>query len=99
MPRRLWDYALVWCTEIFSRTYNYKTERTGLEHLTRDMPDISEWLDFDLFDKVWFWDSPHKEENLRPGRWLAYLIKSDQLSVTGSLIIREMSSLALLCSM
>ena len=38
--------------------------------LTGDMPDISEWLDFDLYDKVWFWDSPHKEENPRPGCWL-----------------------------
>ena len=70
MPHRLWDYALVWCAEIFSRTYNHKTERTGLERLTGDMPDIFEWLDFDLYDKVWFLDSPHKEENPRPSRWL-----------------------------
>ena len=70
MPCQLWDYALVWCAEIFSRTYNHKTERTGLEHLTADMPDISKWLDFNLYNKVWFWDSPHKEENPRPGCWL-----------------------------
>ena len=43
------DYALLWCAEIFSRTYNHKTERTGLEHLTGDMPNISEWLEFDLY--------------------------------------------------
>ena len=70
MPHRLWDYALVRCAEIFSRTYNHKTERMGLECLTGDTPDISEWPDFNLYDKVWFWDSPHKEENPRPCRWL-----------------------------
>ena len=70
MPRRLWDFALVWCAEIFSHTYNAKTQRTGLERLTGDTPGISEWLDFDMYEQVWFWDSPAKEENPRPGRWL-----------------------------
>ena len=50
MPRRLWDYALVWCAEIYSSTYNAKSQRTGLERLTGDTPDISEWLDFDIYD-------------------------------------------------
>ena len=49
MPRCLWDYALVWCTEIYSHTYNAKSQRTGLERLTGDTPDISEWLDFDIY--------------------------------------------------
>ena len=70
MPRHLWDFALVWCAEIFSHTYNAKKQRMGLERLTGDMPDISEWLDFDMYDQIWFWDSPGKEENPRPGRWL-----------------------------
>ena len=70
IPSWLWDYVLVWCVEIHSRTYNHKTHRTGLERFTGDMPDISEWLDFDIYDQVWFWDSPGKEENPRPGWWL-----------------------------
>ena len=72
MPRHLWDFALVWCAEIFSCTYNAKTQRTGLERLTGDTPDISEWLDFDMYDQIWFWDSPGKEENPRHGRWLCW---------------------------
>ena len=60
----------MWCAEIHSRTYNHKTQRTGLDRLTGDTPDISDWLDFDIYDQVWFWDSPDKEENPRPGRWL-----------------------------
>ena len=38
--------------------------------MTGDTPDISEWLDFDLYDHVWFWDVPGKEENPKPGQWL-----------------------------
>ena len=70
IPPRLWDYVLVWCAEIHSRTYNHKTHRTRLERLTGDMPGISEWLEFDIYDQVWFWDSPGKEENPHPDRWL-----------------------------
>ena len=70
IPRCLWDFVLVWCAEIFLHTYNAKTQRIGLERLTGDMPDISEWLDFDMYNQIWFWDSPGKEENPRPGRWL-----------------------------
>ena len=60
----------MWCAEIFSCTYNTITQRTGLERLAGDMPDISEWLDFNMHDQIWFWDSPGKEENQRPGRCL-----------------------------
>ena len=97
MPRCLWDYTLVWCTEIFSRTYNHKTERTGLEHLTGDTPDISEWLDFDLYDKVWFWDSPHKEQNPRPGHWLGVSHRIGS-ALCYWVIDHKMSSPTLLCN-
>ena len=70
MPQRVWDYALVWCTEILSRTHNPKSGRTGIERLTGDTPDVSEWIDFDLYDRVWFWDAPGRVENPKPGRWL-----------------------------
>eukprot|EP00957_Ditylum_brightwellii_P138574 10562302-Ditylum_brightwellii.AAC.1 len=54
---RLWDF-------------NARTGRTGAEAVTRDTPDISEWINFDLWHRVWYWDSPHKEDNPLPGRWL-----------------------------
>ena len=62
--------ALVWCAEIFLHTYNARTQRMGLERLTGDVPDTSKWLDFDMYDQIWFGDSPGKEENPRPGRCL-----------------------------
>ena len=70
IPRRLWDYALIWCAQIMSRTFNNRLGRTGIEAVTGDTPDISEWTDFDIYDRVWFWDAPGKEDNPKPGRWL-----------------------------
>ena len=55
---------------MLSRTYNRKTGRTGLEIITGDTPDISEWIDFAFFDHVWFWDSSGDEDNPKLGRWL-----------------------------
>jgi hypothetical protein len=44
--------------------------RTGVEEITGDTPDISEWLDFDFYNLVWYWDAPHlamTDENPRLG--------------------------------
>jgi hypothetical protein len=47
VPKRLWDFALVWIAQIYSRTA-MKHGRTGFEVITGDTPDISEWVDFFL---------------------------------------------------
>ena len=99
MPCHLWDYALVWCAEIFPRTYNNKTKRTGLECLTGDTPSISEWLTLTYMIRSGFGIHHKKRKIQDPAAGWVYFIELDQLSVTGSLIIREMSSLTLLCSM
>ena len=73
VPRRLWDYGLVYEAEIMSRVSRGPDGRTGIEEITGDTPDISEWLDFDFYDLVWYWDAPHlalTEENPKMGRWL-----------------------------
>jgi len=70
LHKRLWDYAIVWIAEIMSRTWNRRTGRTGVESVTGDTPDISEWIDFDMNDRVWYWDSPGCEESPMPARWL-----------------------------
>ena len=71
VPRRLWDYGLVYEAEILSRMAKGPDGRTGIEQVTGDTPDISEWLDFDFYDLVWYWDSPHlsmTDENPKLGR-------------------------------
>ena len=82
VPRRLWDYGLVYEAEIISRISRGPEGRTGIETITGDTPDISEWLDFDFYDLVWYWDAPHlaiTEDNPRLGRWLgvAHRVGSD----------------------
>ena len=79
IPRRLWDYGLVYESEIMSRTARGEDKRTGIERITGDTPDISEWLDFEFYSPVWFWDNPDAAENPVVGRWLgvAHRIGSD----------------------
>ena len=79
IPRHLWDYGLVYESEIMSRTARGDDKRTGIERITSDTPDISEWIDFDFYDPVWFWDSPDNQDNPLLGCWLgvAHRIGSD----------------------
>jgi hypothetical protein len=70
VPNRLWDYGLVYESEIMSRTAKGPGNRTGVEQITGDSVDISEWLDFEFYDLVWYWHGPDMEENPQLGRWL-----------------------------
>ena len=97
VPRRIWDYALVWNSEIMSRTARGPDKRTGYEEVFGCTPDISEWLDFDFYDKVFYWDKEHSDmtdENRKIGRWLgiAHRIGSDLcywvLTQSGNVIAR-----------
>jgi hypothetical protein len=56
IPLQLQDYSLVYEAEPMSRT-SCTGERTGIKHVTRNTPDISEWLDFTLYDWVRTWDN------------------------------------------
>jgi hypothetical protein len=69
IPKRLWDWGLVYEAELLSRTSRGDGDRTGIEVLTGNTPDISEWLDFSFYDLIWFYhDTGDKERRL--GRWL-----------------------------
>jgi hypothetical protein len=57
-PKRLWDYGVVHQAEIMSRMSRGKTGRTGYEDVTGETPDISEWVDFDFYDWIWYHDPP-----------------------------------------
>ncbi len=37
-----------------------KDSRSGYKMVTGNMPDISEWLDFECYDLVWWIDWPNK---------------------------------------
>ena len=56
-PLRLWDYGLQWTAEIMNVTASNSGNlngRTPLELITGETPDISEFLDFGFYDRVWF---------------------------------------------
>lgn len=55
VPKRLWDYGIKWVCQIMQRTLNSVfglEERTPLEEVTGETSDISEYLDFQFFDRV-----------------------------------------------
>jgi hypothetical protein len=62
VPKRLWDFGLVYKTELLCRlACGSGDRRTGYEEVTGQTPDISEWLDFEFFyDLVWWLDRPMK---------------------------------------
>ena len=72
VPHRLWDYGLVYEAEIMSRTCRHHDDCSGIEILTGNTPDISEWLDFTFYDLVWYHvpGNNMRTENRRLGRWL-----------------------------
>ena len=71
IPKRLWDYGLIWESEIMSCIAVGTNGHTGFEQVTGETPDISEWLNFDFYDWVWFWDKPGEpNENPKIGCWL-----------------------------
>jgi hypothetical protein len=73
VPKRLWDYGLVYEAGVLNRILRGKSARTGLEIVTGETPDISEWIDFEFYDRVWFYD--HKKIEMDSnGKGLARLL-------------------------
>ena len=82
IPQRLWDYGIVYESELLSRISRGHDDCTGYERITGQTPDISEWLDFSFYDLVWYHNGskPDLTDNARQlGRWLgiSHCIGSD----------------------
>jgi hypothetical protein len=82
VPPRLWDYGLVYESNILNRIPRGRHQRTGIEMVTGETPDISEWIDFEFYDRVWYYDQKKIEidgSGRRLARWLgvAHRIGSD----------------------
>ena len=74
VPKRLWERGLVYESEILSRMAWGPSKRSGYEMVTGNTPDISEWLDFEFYDLVWwiYWTTKPSFSDIvrRLGRWL-----------------------------
>jgi len=57
IPKRLWDFVVSWVCEtgnVISSSSRYAHARTSLEILTGETPNITEYLDFGLYNWVTF---------------------------------------------
>ena len=70
VPKRLWDYALEHEAKILSMTARGADGIPGLEKLTGERTDITEYLDFGFWDRVWFQDDPGGSTPPTLGRWV-----------------------------
>ena len=74
VPKTLWDFGLLYESELFLRMARGRYRRTGYKEVTGDTSDISEWLDFEMYDLVYWIDRPNKPDTSddvrRLGRWL-----------------------------
>ena len=55
-------------TELFNLIARGSDKRTGYERVTGDTPDISEYLDYEFYDWVYYWDMPGDIDNPKIGR-------------------------------
>ena len=72
VPKRLWDYGLRWVVEIMQRTASSAGnlhDRTSLEKVTGETPEISEYVDFSFYDWCWYKENAGMGET-KLGRWL-----------------------------
>ena len=56
-PRALWSYGIPYVANIIKNTASFAVDiqgRTPLEALTGETPDISQYLDFGFYNRVWF---------------------------------------------
>jgi hypothetical protein len=61
---------MVHVTKLMNFTAQGRNGRTGHEEVTGETPDISEYVDFDFYDWVWYWEAPDKDNSPKKGRWL-----------------------------
>ena len=79
VPKRLWDFGLIYEAELLSRMARGEDRRTGYELVTGQTADISEWLDL-----VWWLDRLTKPDftdyTRRLAKWLgvSHRVRSDR---------------------
>lgn len=72
VPKALWDYGMRWVCETMSRTFlrNHRVDGgVPLSKVTGETIDISQYLEFGFYDRVWYRDNVGLGEQ-KPGRWL-----------------------------
>ncbi len=58
--KRLWDFAMTYAADICCVTAHPLVALEGCapyKVVTGNTPDISEWLEFDWYEPIWYYDS------------------------------------------
>ena len=72
VPRRLWNYGMWWVCKTMQLTSTRAGGLAGctpIESVTEKSVDISEYLDFGFYDRVWYHESAGLGERIH-GIWL-----------------------------
>jgi len=77
-PRRIWDFGLVYEGEILSRLLRGRDGCTGMEEIAGQTTNISNWLDFGLYNTVWVLNRTSMKmdrvyDKRLPAKWLGVL--------------------------
>ena len=72
IPKRLWDFGLFYDAKLLSRISRGKRKRTGYEEITDQTLYIGEYLDFEFYNLVWWWNRSDKHNATDDPRRLAY---------------------------
>ena len=81
VPKEIWDYGIRWVSETMSLTYSSAGSLEGsipLTAVTGETSDISEYLDFGFYDRIWFKDNAGLSP-FEPGRWLGVSNRTGRL--------------------
>ena len=81
VPKRLWDYLIVWICETSSLSVSsskYANGRTAVEIISGETPDISEYLDFGFYDWILYTSNAGLGER-QIGRWIGVSHKVGQM--------------------
>ena len=56
-PKKFWDYGMKWVCEVMESTHVRANKLDGcvpIKEVTGETSDISEYLDFGFYDRVWY---------------------------------------------
>lgn len=84
VPKRLWDFGLVYESKLLTRMARGSDRCTGYEEITGQTPDISKWMDFEFYDLVWWIDCPKKPNVNDEVRDLSYWL----ITESGKIILK-----------
>ncbi len=73
VPPRLWNYGLIYESNVLNRIPRGRHQRTVIEMIIGETPDIPERIDFEFYDRVWYYDQKKTEidgSGRRLAQWL-----------------------------